>query len=164
MPKLTDLLNQITGWIQHYNPEGWDKVKLDSGLSRDQMEAYIEGKPFTLPEEVFELYQWRNGTGCGSFFISAESRYDEQEFYSLDAGLGLGKEWAEDYCPGTSILTLFAFEGTHYWTVLPDKPQEFAPIYITDEPDFDTTSPSYPSLAAMLEKKIPRLRFIWKID
>ena len=59
---------------------------------------------------------------------------------------------------------MFAFEGTYYWTVLPDKPQEFAPIYITDEPDFNTGFSSYPSLAAMLEKKIPRLKFGWKID
>jgi len=164
MPKLTDLLNQITGWIQHYNLQEWHKVKLDSGLSRDQMEAYLEGKPFTFPEEIFELYQWRSGTGYGSFFVSAEAGYDEQEFYSLAAGLGLGEEWAEDYCPDTRILALFAFEGTYYWTVLPDKPQEFAPIYVTDELDFDTSSPSCPSLAAILEKKISRLKFVWKID
>jgi hypothetical protein len=157
MPKLTDLLNQITGWIQH-------NLKLDSGLSREQIEAYLEGKSFTFSEEIIELYQWRNGTGYGSFFASAEAGYDEQIFYSLGAALRIGEEWSEDYCPDTRILALFALEGTYYWTVLPDKSEEFAPIYVTDEPDFDTSSHSYPSLAAMLEKMISRLKFIWKID
>lgn len=164
MSKLTDLLNQITGWIQHYNSEQWSKIQLDPGLSCDQIKGYLEGKSFTFPDEIIELYQWRNGAGHGSFFASAESAYDDQEFYSLGAGLGLGEEWEQDYCPGTSLLALFAFEGTYYWTVLPDKPQEFAPIYMSDELDFDTSSPSYSSLTAMLEKKIPRLKFVWKID
>jgi hypothetical protein len=164
MSKLTGLLEQITGWIQHYNSEAWKQVNLAPGLSRDQIDKYLEGKSFTFPEEIIELYQWRNGTGYGTFFVSPESSYDEQEFHSLATGLGYGEEWKEDYCPGTPLLGLFTFEGTQYWTILPDTPQELSPIYVSDEPDFDTTSPSYPSLAAMLEKKIPRLKFVWKIE
>lgn len=164
MSKLTDLLNQITGWIQHYNSEEWAQVKLDPGLSRAQIESYFEGKAFTFPEEIFELYQWRNGRGTGSFFVSADGVYSDQVFNSLAAGLGLGEEWTESFCPDIPLLALFAMEDAYYWTVLPDKPQEFAPIYVTDEPDFDTSSPSYPSLAAMLEEAISRLKFVWKID
>lgn len=160
MSKLTDLLNQIISWIQHYNSEAWNKVELAPGLSRAQIESYLEGKPFTFPEEIFELYQWRDGTGYGSFFVSAEGMYDDQKFYSLAEGLGLGEEWAEMFCADIPILVLFAFEETYYWTVLPNKPQQVAPIYVTDEPDFDISSPSYLSLAAMLEKKIPRLKFV----
>jgi hypothetical protein len=164
MARLTELLEQITGWIQHYNAEEWAQVQLAPGLSRNQIEQYLDGKAFTFPEEIIELYQWQNGTGYGAFFVSAESGYDEQEFHSLAIGLGYGEEWEQDYCPGTALLGLFAFEGTQYWTVLPESPQELAPIYVSDGPDFDTSSPSYPSLAAMLEKKIPRLKFVWKID
>ncbi len=164
MSKLTDLLNQITGWIQHYNSEEWSEIQLDPGLSGDRIEDYLKGESFILPDEIIELYQWRNGSGYGAFFVSAESAYNDQEFYSLGAGLELGEQWEQGYCPGTSLLALFAFDGTYYWTVLPDKPQEFAPIYISDEADFDTAFPSYPSLTAMLEEKISRLKFVWKID
>jgi hypothetical protein len=69
MPKLSDLLNQITSWIKHYNSEYWHKVKLDSGLSRDRIEAYLEGKPFTFPEEVFELYNFCGADLSSSKFI-----------------------------------------------------------------------------------------------
>jgi hypothetical protein len=164
MPKLTEHLNQITEWIQQYNPDKWHEIKLDPGLSLGQIQSHLEGKSFVLPAEIIELYEWRNGTGYGCFFVSTESSYDEQEFYSLDVGLSWGEEWEQDYCPGTSLLALFAFEGTYYWTVLPDSPQEFAPIYVSDGPDFDTTSPSYPSLAAMLERMIARSKFVWKIE
>jgi hypothetical protein len=164
MSKLTEHLNQITEWIQHHNPKEWDKIKLDSGLSIDQIQSHLEGKSFVLPQEIIELYKWRNGTGYGSFFISTESGYDQQEFYDLGFGLGQGEEWQQDYCPGTSLLALFSFEGTYYWTILPDIPQEFAPIYASDGPDFDTTSPSYPSLTAMVEEMIALCKFVWKIE
>ncbi|OCQ94270.1 hypothetical protein BCD64_05760 [Nostoc sp. MBR 210] len=117
-----------------------------------------------MPTEILELYQWRNGKGYSSLFPSAEGGYDEQEFYSLASGLGLGQEWRQDYCPGTHLLALFAFEDTYYWTVLPETQQELAPIYFNDEPDFTIASPAYPSLEAMLEKQATRLKFVWKID
>ena len=165
MSKLTQLLNQITDLIQSHNPEKWTEIELDTGLELDVIKGYLEGKSYKLPAEIIELYQWRNGKGYGSFFLSAESGYSDQEFYSLATGLGWGEEWEQDYCSGTSLLALFSFEGTYCWTVLSEESQEFAPIYITDEPCFDTTSsPSYPSLTTMLEKRIKRLEFVWKIE
>lgn len=164
MSKVPELLNQIIEWVQQYNSEEWHKVDLAPGLTREQIQNYCAGQPFVLPTEILELYQWRNGTGYGSLFPSAEGGYDEQEFYSLGSGLSLGEEWEQDYCPGTHLLALFAFEGTYYWTVLPETQQELAPIYFNDEPDFAVTSLAYPSLEAMLEKKLDRLKFVWRID
>ncbi|WP_335039236.1 hypothetical protein [Nostoc sp.] len=164
MPRVTELLNQIVELVQQYNSEEWHKVNLDPGLTPKQIQSYLEGKSFTLPIEIIELYQWRNGTGYGSLFPSAESGYDEQEFYSLASALELGEEWEQDFTPIVHVLPLFGFEGTYYWTVLPETQQELATLYVTDEADFDTSSPNYPSLTAMLEKQIRRLKFVWKID
>jgi hypothetical protein len=158
MSKLTDLLNQIAGWIQQHNPEEWDNIRLDRKLSCDEIQSLCEGKSFVFPSEIVELYQWHNGSESGSFFLDAQGVYGDQQFYSLDLGLGYGEDWSQEYCPGKKILLLFSFEDAYWWTVLPDKPQEFAPIYISDEPDFDTASPNYPSLSAMLEKEISRLK------
>ncbi len=164
MPKVTELLNQIVEWVQQHNSEEWHKVNLDPGLTLEQIHSYLEDKSFTLPTEIIELYQWRNGTGYGSLFPSAESGYDEQEFYSLASALGLGEQWGQDFSTIVHVLPLFAFEDTYYWTVLPETQQELATVYVTDEPDFDTSSPNYPSFTAMLEKQIRRLKFVWKID
>lgn len=157
MSRLTDLLNQITGWIQQHNPEEWNNISLGSKLSNDQIQSFCEGESFIFPSEIVELYQWHNGSKSGSFFVDSQGVYGDQEFHSLSLGLGYGEDWSQEYCPDKKILALFAFEGTYWWTVLPATPQEFAPIYISDEPDFDTASPSYVSLTAMLEEEVNRL-------
>jgi hypothetical protein len=164
MSRVTELLNQIAELIQQYNSEEWHKINLDPGLTSEQIQLLCKGKPFLLPTEILELYQWRNGRGLGSIFPFSDGGYDGQEFYDLSLGLGLGEEWEQDYCPGTHLLALFGVEGTYYWTVLPEIQQEAAPIYSTDEPDFTTYFPDYPSLEAMLEKQIADLKISYKID
>jgi nitrous oxide reductase accessory protein NosL len=76
----------------------------------------------------------------------------------------MGEDWEYAYCPGTHLLSLFSREDTYYWTVLPETQQELAPIYCSDEADFATASAQYPSLTAFIETKIPRIKFVWKID
>lgn len=163
MPRVTELLNQIVEWVQQYNSEEWHKVNLDPGLTLEKIQSYLEGKSFTLPTEIIELYQWRNGTGYGFLFPSVESGYNEQEFYSLASALELGEEWEQDFASTVHVLPLFAFEDTYYWSVLPETQQELATLYVADQPDFDTSYPNYPSLTTMLEKQIRRLKFVWKI-
>ena len=91
--------------------------------------------------------------------------YGDREFDSLAIGLGTGEDWETEYCPGRHLLWLFAVEDIYYWTVLPETPQELAPIYSSsDEPDFATASPDYPSLTAFLEENISLLKFVWKIN
>lgn len=152
MTKLTDLLNQINDWIEANNPEEWNKIQLNPGLSRDQIQSFCEDQSFSFPEEIIELYQWRNG-GNSSFFMDAHGCYDMQKFYSLSEGLGYGEEWSQEYSPDKDILLLFSIEDAYWWTELPNAPQDFAQIHIiSEEPDFAMSSPTYPSLTAMLEK------------
>ncbi len=156
MSKLTDLLNQIVGWIEDNNSEEWNRIRLDTGLSHAQIQHFYEGNSFIFPTEIVDLYQWHDG-GNGSFFIDAHGIYGDQHFNSLGWGLSCGEDWSRDYCPDKKILALFACEDVYWWTILPDTSQEAAPIYVSDEPDFDTCSPNYPSLTAMLEEMIQRL-------
>ncbi|WP_373541846.1 hypothetical protein [Chamaesiphon sp.] len=158
MSRLTELLNQIEHWASEYNPEEYHKIDMASGLTIEQIQAYLVGKPYQLPTEIVDLYQWHNG-GNGSLFPYPDGLYNEQEFLSLGIGLGTGEDWEQEYCPGKHLLCLFALEGNYYWTVLPETPQEFAPIYSSDEPDFATATPGYPSLTAFLEKEISQLKF-----
>jgi hypothetical protein len=151
MAKLIDLLNQINDWIKANNPEEWNKIQLNPGLSRDEIQSFCEGQSFSFPEEIIELYQWHNG-GNSSFFIEAHGGYDDQGFYRLPEGLSYGEDWSQEYSPEKNILALFSYEDAYWWTELPNGPQDHAPIYISDEPDFAMSSPTYPSLNAMLEK------------
>lgn len=165
MSRVTELLHQIEQWVERYNPAEYHKIDLAPGLSIEQIQSYFKGLPYTLPTEIVELYQWHNGCSFGSLFPSPEGMYGDQEFDSLAIGLGTGEDWETEYCPGRHFLWLFAVEDIYYWTVLPETPQELAPIYSSsDEPDFATASPDYPSLTAFLEENISRLKFVWKIN
>ncbi|NER05147.1 MAG: SMI1/KNR4 family protein, partial [Okeania sp. SIO3C4] len=35
--------------------------ELQPGLTRGQIDELVKNLPFSLPEELYELYQWRNG-------------------------------------------------------------------------------------------------------
>lgn len=35
--------------------------ELQPGLTRGQIDELVKDLPFSLPEELYELYQWRNG-------------------------------------------------------------------------------------------------------
>jgi|GEM_PF-3763658 len=59
MSTLSSALDRIARWFQENDPDRfWG---LEPGLSRDEIDAIAKDLPFPLPEEVYQLYQWRNG-------------------------------------------------------------------------------------------------------
>jgi len=56
---LTDALNRILNWLLHNDPKA--ASSLQPGLTRTEINELVKCLPFQLPEEVYELYQWRNG-------------------------------------------------------------------------------------------------------
>jgi hypothetical protein len=61
MSNLTDALEVITGWLEQNQPELF--ASLQPGLSVSEIESQVEVLfPARLPTEVYELYQWKNGT------------------------------------------------------------------------------------------------------
>ncbi|MGP1386364.1 MAG: hypothetical protein ACTS2F_22580 [Thainema sp.] len=59
MSELTEALDKILVWLKQYKPDYADTFL--PGLSREEIEAKVSGLPGNLPEEMYELYQWRNG-------------------------------------------------------------------------------------------------------
>jgi len=57
---LTDTLNRISNWLEN-NMSGYTRF-LKPGLQKNRIIALTSDLPFKLPEEIFRLYQWRNGT------------------------------------------------------------------------------------------------------
>ncbi|MEM6752416.1 MAG: SMI1/KNR4 family protein [Cyanobacteria bacterium P01_C01_bin.38] len=90
MSDLTDALNRIVNWLQKHPSEKYASVDvLQPGLSYEEIDKRVADLPFKLPEEVSQLYQWRNGT-CegeedfskffsGYAFLSLESAIEEYE-------------------------------------------------------------------------------------
>lgn len=60
MSQLTKELQYIVDWLEYLDP---DFVYLyNRGLSRPKINDIVKDLPFKLSEEVYELYQWGNGT------------------------------------------------------------------------------------------------------
>ena len=64
MSLLIDSLNQIQTWLEKNCPQAAETIT--PGLSISEIESKIENLPFSLPEEVYELYQWSRGNDLGT--------------------------------------------------------------------------------------------------
>jgi hypothetical protein len=66
MSELTDALERILDFMQQY-PTPQD-IFLQPGISRTKIEELTNVLPFSLPQELYDLYSWRNGgySGRGS--------------------------------------------------------------------------------------------------
>ncbi len=59
MSELTEALESIRSWLEINNP--YEFSQLRSGLSRAEIDELVKNLPFTVPEEIYELYQWHDG-------------------------------------------------------------------------------------------------------
>ncbi len=101
MSGLTKVLDRIYQCLEKDSHE--DAALLQNGLSRLEIEEVIRDLPFTLSEELFELYQWRNGMSKANripflddlFFLPLEEAL--KIYYKLLAishkGQSSGFEW-----------------------------------------------------------------------
>ena len=60
MNKLTDALERIIAWRRKYKPTEHQILK--PGLSTEQLYEKLKRFPNQLPQEIYALYQWHNGT------------------------------------------------------------------------------------------------------
>jgi cell wall assembly regulator SMI1 len=67
MSLVTQSCDRLLVCIQEHFP--WDAERFQPGLSREEIEKKAGELPFPLPEEIYELYQWRNGNPSGNLFI-----------------------------------------------------------------------------------------------
>ncbi|MEC4894337.1 MAG: hypothetical protein SAL07_02925 [Oscillatoria sp. PMC 1051.18] len=65
MSNLTEALNRIMNWLEEYQPEY--AASFLPGLSRSEIDELIQPFNIVIPEEIYELYQWRNGRSIEPF-------------------------------------------------------------------------------------------------
>lgn len=81
MSVLTKTLNRIVNWIEQYRPS---YIKyLQPGLSKAEIKEIIKELPIKLPTEIYELYQWRNGTVPGDKARETAWLFENWTFMSL---------------------------------------------------------------------------------
>ena len=126
MSELTNALNIILNWFQYNKPSIVDA--LQPGLTIEEIEEKVKDLPFRLTQEVYELYQWRNGMiDDGSCFFTAfrffslEEAIEESQIMKEAWGLSLPFGW----------FPLFEFEGEFFAVVGAEENTENSPILHT---------------------------------
>ncbi len=106
MSKLINALDRIINWFQSNKPSIINS--LQPGLTIKEIEDKVKDLPFRLTQEVYELYQWRNGTiDDGNDFFSY------YRFLPLKEASEVSKNVSESW--GLSLpfgwFPLFEYEG-----------------------------------------------------
>jgi len=157
MSLLTNSLNRIMSWMQQNRPARAQSFL--PGLPRQEIEQAVEGLPNQLPEELFELYQWRNGTSEWDAIDSVV--FPSLEFMPLNEAVESCQGLLESFGGENPLLTdtllardeyLFPFtceNSSCYHAVLlrPKKQQSSPVIDVGAEGDLDL---AYSSLTSMM--------------
>lgn len=133
--QLSQALERIWNWFQ-VNALAM-LTFLQPGLTRGQIDAQVQDLPFQLPEEVYQLYQWHNGSSAEQYIeflpqyrllsledaiaqyqMTVEIWVDSSETEKCDDGWS----WVERWFP------LFAVDGNFYMIEGPSQPKTTAPI------------------------------------
>lgn len=140
MSELTEALECIRDWLEQNQP--YDFSCLRAGLSRNEIDELVKDLPFTIPEEVYELYQWHDG--CADKFIrsnydfmsltEAISTYHEEvgenlyysreETHSLEQSIPVFKLWSQ----GNVVYTVIASGENQGKVMLYDTDCRYYPL------------------------------------
>lgn len=144
MSTLTDALERILNWLRANHPEA--ASSLQPGLSYEEIEAKLADLPFCLPQEVYELYKWRNGSSdngeadCFNYyrFIPLEESVEQAK-----------KQVSEDLLEGTfpfGWFPLFEFEGEYLAVIGAESKIDNSPIVC----HYEDESIAYTNLTGMM--------------
>jgi cell wall assembly regulator SMI1 len=149
MTGLTAAIERIMNWLQQYQPEF--AASFLPGLTREQIQEQTKDLPGFIPEEIYELYQYRNGT----LEEMKSTVYPIFQFLPLDEAVEIFPDFFDpdetDYSYLYENKCLFPFlrdNCSHCAVLLDDKKQLVSPVIdIADEGDI---SLMYQSLTSMM--------------
>ena len=146
MSELTSALERISDWYQMNK----SRSVFHPGLSRTDINEIVKDLPFAIPNEIYELYEWCNGS-------SENDRVAFLQFYLLPlagavglrkrpCGLNEGSDPIPDDPMWLPIFELW-YGGAFYVVVLGDK--ERSPVRLWDM-EFGKYELYYDNLTNML--------------
>ena len=150
MSELTQALNRIMAWLSANQPSFANSFL--PGLTNEQIETAVKHIPFELPEEIYELYRWRNGT----------KQTHDCEFYPAMKFLTIEKavKLYEDIATNDGTEEEIRFEGYKLFPfivtdndftniLIKDKQEKFSPVIYFYAEDCETEI-AYSSMTNMM--------------
>jgi hypothetical protein len=113
MSDLTHALDRIISWLEVNYPVAASGFQ--TGLSAEDIQEKLDQLPFKVSQEVYELYQWRNGDASYSsvfgylWMLSLEQACEFSEFVNDPDMLEIREDEEPKYA-----LPLFDFDGEYF--------------------------------------------------
>ena len=129
---LQDSLEKILVWQERNRPEY--AAKFQPGLTEEEIEEKLKDIPFRLPKEVYQLYQWRNGSifdyflpGAGFIFLPLERAIEQYEA-NAEVHSTLVEYCGDNFGWNPYYFPIF-FEGIeNFFAIGSDTQQEESPV------------------------------------
>ena len=135
MFQLTDALNRIKVWLNNNYPLMAESIT--PGLSPEDIQSIIETLPFSLPEEVGELYQWSRGHYGEALnavaFDPCEVMYHVSLEYAIELQSMLEDEDSDECVTkyiNKPLFPLFDFNGTSFCSIGNWEDEKSSPIIL----------------------------------
>jgi hypothetical protein len=128
---LINSLDRIMTWLQDNAPESFDAFA--TGLQSEEVHSKLEALPYQLPQEVYDLYCWRDGTDRDSdqglfvyhSFMPLDTAIEYSEYINENQSEGRPQDGNPAY-----LFPIFDFEGEYFAVVAShDACTVTAPIY-----------------------------------
>lgn len=134
--QLSQALERIHLWFQVNAPVV--AGALQPGLTHEQISTQVQDLPFCLPQEVYQIYQWHNGSSAQQRveflpqyrFLSLEEALDQYQITVEIWRQSVSEtEQLQSWCPRPEgWFPLFAEDGNFYMVVGQPSPKTTAPI------------------------------------
>ena len=114
MTELTNALNRILAWLEEHRPKATEGFQ--PGLSSAEIEEKLSSLPFCVPEEVCELYRWRNGDELYGmifgylWFLDLDKACEYSDYFDGE----LSVEMQEQQPESIFLFPLFDFDGEYF--------------------------------------------------
>jgi hypothetical protein len=129
---LMNSIDRIMTWLQDNAPESFASFAI--GLQPEEVHSKLEALPYHLPQEVYDLYCWRDGTDRDSdqglfvyhSFMSLDTAIENSEYINYE---DQRESRTQDGDP-TYLLPIFDFEGEYFAVAASsDNATAASPIY-----------------------------------
>jgi len=137
---------------------------LQPGLSFGVIEEKVKVLPFRLPQEFYEIYQWRNGFKPGTSKVF--SSWGGHDFFDLDRlikdyfykieydkkNADFSKSFPAEHPRASQWFSLFGHDKQDYFIIGEQEKKQESPVFCFDYGDWDDFRPKlkYSSLTSMM--------------
>ncbi|NEO83027.1 MAG: hypothetical protein F6J87_02025 [Spirulina sp. SIO3F2] len=143
MTELQRNLDRIVSWIESNDPR--DDIYFEPGISRSESQRIFKDLPFSIADEILELYAWRNGMSHSSYaFLGMDFYSASKMLYMRSQLLEEPTHELDDLCP------IFALgDYVYVFTLGATFQKDTAPIFFFDLEDKSLVL-AYESLTKMI--------------